>query len=456
MTLRARVLVVFALIAFVIATGGLFTAHIQRGHLVGAIDDRITRILDSPKFIEKRTVGKRAGKPAGAGLSDTYLGFIQSPGGELQTLSSPDDDPAFIPDITRLSDGSEPMTVRARTGTTSTARAALVTLGSGSMAIVAIPLTAADGATKQLRTTLLIVALGIFLALTLLAWWILRLGIRPMRELTAAAAEVSHGRSPDVSSVVEPSREAAALKSAINDLIAVSKSNESKMRQFVQDASHELRTPLTTLRGYASHASSDPRNVEVVTDSLSRIGEESIRMSRLVDDLLTLAKSDEPDQLITSEFVMSDLLSEIAADLRVVQPSRNIKVESTGASTVTADRSLVAQAILAIASNALRHTPVDSDVTITSEAVIDGLRVTIADRGPGINAEDLPRIFDRFYRGAGSRQGSGLGLAIFASIIERHGGTYGVESTTEGGSTFWFVLPNRARAEDEPNQSVSG
>ncbi len=456
MTLRSRVLVVFALIAFVIVMGGMFTAHIQRSHLVGAIDDRISRIVDSPKFIEKRAVGKRAGKPAGAGLSDTYLGFIQSPGEPLQTLSSPDDDPDFVPDIAQLSAGKKPITVRARSGSTSVARAALVGLGSNSMGVIAIPLTAANGATAQLRTTLLIVSAGILLALTLLAWWILRLGIRPMRELTAAAAEVSRGMSPDVSSVVEPSREAAALKSAINDLIAVSKSNESKMRQFVQDASHELRTPLTTLRGYASHASSDPRNVEVVNDSLTRISEESIRMSRLVDDLLTLAKSDESDQLITSEFVISDLLSEIAADLRVVQPSRNIKVESTGTSTVTADRSLIAQATLAIASNALRHTPVSSDVTITSESSPDGLRVNIADQGPGINPEDLPRIFDRFYRGAGARQGAGLGLAIFASIIERHGGTYGAESTPEGGSTFWFVLPNHVYAAGEPNQSVSG
>ncbi len=444
MSLRTRVLTVFVLIGIAIVFGAAFTAHSQRAHLVDAIDARIIRMAETPKFIDKRASTNRVGKPAGAGLSDTYLGITDSPGGELRTLSSPDDNADFIPDTQALEPGARPRTVNLLAGTGSSARAASVELESGSLGVIAIPLTAADVATRQLRTTLVIVVVGILLGLALLAWWILRLGIRPMRELTAAATEVSRGQSPDVSSVIEPSREASNLKSAVNDLISATRANEARMRQFVQDASHELRTPLTTLRGYASHASTDPRNIDIVTDALARINEESLRMSRLVDDLLTLARSDEPGVHSTADFDLARLVHDVAADLRVVQPDRRISVDAPETAQVSADKALVTQAILAITSNAIRHTPVDSALTLSLAISGDHATVTVVDEGPGIPSDEQPRLFDRFYRGASGKSGSGLGLAIFASIIEKHAGTYGVESSPERGSRFWFTIPTRA------------
>lgn len=441
MSLRTRVLLVFILIGMTIVIGSVFTAHMQREHLVDAIDDRIDRLTDAPRFIEKRASTGKIGKPAGAGLSDTYLGIIESPNTDLQTLSSPDDDPDFVPDESRLRAGDPPRTVDSSAGSTSRARAALVDLGSGSFGVVAIPLTAADVATRQLRTTLFVVVLAILVALALLAWWILRLGIRPMRELTAAATEVSRGLSPDVSTVAEPSREASDLKAAVNDLIAATRANEARMRQFVQDASHELRTPLTTLRGYASHASSNPDDAAVVGDALTRISEESLRMSRLVDDLFLLANSNEPSTLVVSEFDLAALVNDIATDLHVVQPSRKLTVRTEQSVVVAADRAQVTQAILAIASNAIRHTPPEATITMTVDELGDHARVSVRDEGPGISAEHQPKLFDRFYRGTTTRSGSGLGLAIFASIVEKHSGTYGVDSTPNAGSTFWFTIP---------------
>jgi two-component system OmpR family sensor kinase len=441
MSLRTRVLLVFLLIGLTIVSGAVLTAHVQRAHLVDQVDDRISRLADAPKFIEKRALANRIDKPAGAGLSDTYLGYIDTEGDPLQTLSTPDDNPEFVPDIRGLTPDQPPATVRTLAGKASPARATLVSLGSGAMGVVAISLEAADRATSQLRTTLVFVVLGILFALALLAWWILRLGIRPMRELTTAATEVARGHSPDVSSVDEPSREASELKAAVNDLISTAKSNEARMRQFVQDASHELRTPLTTLRGYASHASGDPQNTAVVADALTRIGEESMRMSRLVDDLLTLARSDERDQLITAEVDLTAVITDVAADLRVAQPDRELLVSAAESVLVAADRALITQAILALASNALRHTPTGATVTMTVTASTDEARVSVHDNGPGIDPEHQPHLFDRFYRGASTRPGTGLGLAIFASIIERHSGTYGVDSSPGAGTTFWFSVP---------------
>ena len=216
------------------------------------------------------------------------------------------------------------------------------------------------------------------------------------------------------------------------------------MRRFVADASHELRTPLTTLRGYASLLNSGNANEpEVLNDSLQRISEESLRMSRLVDDLLALTRSDEAGGIDVSRFDLAALVHDISADLRVVQPDRIINVSTPDHLDIDADRALIAQALLALTTNALRHTPSSASVSIVIRAHDESVRFEVTDTGQGIEPAHLPFLFDRFYRvsSSGSQAGSGLGLAIVASIIELHAGTLGVESTPGQGSTFWFEIP---------------
>lgn len=443
-TLRTRIIIGYAVIIIVLITGGVITAKTQRNHLFGAVDARIARVVESPRFIEKRIESGRLGKPAGAGLSDMYLGLMTADGGDLATLSAPDDDPTFKPDVSKLDTGGRPRTVRTEAGIGTRARAAMAELPDGAAAVVAISLASTDQSISRLNTTLLLVMLGVLLAITLLTAWILLLGIKPIRALTTAAGKVAEGESPDVSSVPTASREATDLKTAINALIAHAKDNENKMRRFVADASHELRTPLTTLRGYASLLSSGKVNEpEVLNDSLQRISEESLRMSRLVDDLLALTRSDDPGNIETSRFDLAGLVRDISADLRVVQSDRIINVDVPEHLDVVADRALVTQALLALTTNALRHTPTSASVSISIRTKDKAVRVEVADTGQGIDAAHLPFLFDRFYRVAssGSQAGSGLGLAIVASIIERHAGRLGVESTPNQGSTFWFEIP---------------
>lgn len=446
-SLRARILLAFSFIAVAVTIGAFVTEHVQRNHIIDAVDSRIDRVISSPKFIEKRIETGRLGKPAGAGLFDAYLGFLSGDDPELTTLSTPDDDPDYTPDLTGLNVGDEPRTTPSNAGTTSSARAALVDLGNGTTAVIAIPLTSADRAISRLRTTLGVVVFSILIPLLLLLWWILRLGIKPMRELTAAAAAVSKGDSPDVSTVVAPSREASELKDAVNHLIESTRANESEMRRFVADASHELRTPLTTLRGYAAHASSLQGDPTVVDEALSRISEESLRMSRLVDDLLTLARSDEAAHDVFVDFDVVALVQDLAADLRVVQQRRSIEVIAPEYVSLFADKGAITQALLALTGNVMRHTPEDSTLTVTVTADDSSATIKVSDSGPGIPEADRARIFDRFYRANTTTSGSGLGLAIFASIINRHRGKFGVESREGLGSTFWFTLP-RARTID--------
>ena len=443
-TLRTRIITGYVVIIVVLITGGIITAKTQRDHLFGAVDARIARVIDSPRFIEKRIESGRPGKPAGAGLSDMYLGLVAHDAGGLSTLSAPDDDPAFEPDVSKLQTDEKPRTVRTEAGIGTRARAAMAELPDGATAVVAISLASTDRSISRLNTTLLLVMLGVLLAITLLTAWILLLGIKPIRALTMAAGKVAEGESPDVSSVPTASREATDLKTAINALIAHAKDNEDKMRRFVADASHELRTPLTTLRGYASLLSSGNANEPgLLNDSLQRISEESLRMSRLVDDLLALTRSDDAGGIDVSRFDLAALVHDISADLRVVQPDRIINVSTPDHLDIDADRALIAQALLALTTNALRHTPSSASVSIVIRDHDESVRFEVTDTGQGIEPAHLPFLFDRFYRvsSSGSQAGSGLGLAIVASIIERHAGTLGVESTPGQGSTFWFEIP---------------
>ena len=443
-TLRTRIITGYVVIIVVLVTGGIITAKTQRDHLFGAIDTRIARIIDSPRFIEKRIESGRLGKPAGAGLSDMYLGLIDPDGGDLSTLSAPDDDPTFEPSLSELNSDGKPRTVGTEAGIGTWARAAMAELPDGATAVVAISLTSTNRSISRLNTTLLLVILGVLIAITLLTAWILLLGIKPIRALTTAAGKVALGESPDVSSVPTASREATDLKTAINALIAHAKDNEDKMRRFVADASHELRTPLTTLRGYASLLNSGNANEPGdFNDSLQRISEESLRMSRLVDDLLVLTRSDEAGGIDVSRFDLAALVHDISADLRVVQPDRIISVSTPDHLEIDADRALITQALLALTTNALRHTPSSALVSMTLRTHGDCVRFEVADTGQGIEPAHLPFLFDRFYRvsASGSQAGSGLGLAIVASIIERHAGRLGVESTPNHGSTFWFEIP---------------
>jgi two-component system, OmpR family, sensor kinase len=445
MRLRTRILCGYAFIVVVLIVGGFFTAHIQHRHLMDALDQRIERLVQAPKFIEKRTETNRLGKPAGAGLSDTYLGVVAPAGSSVRTLAAPDDDPSFVPDITNLNPGQSPKTVNAAAGSTERARASAIKLSNKSVGIVAIPLTSTDKALSRLNTTLLLVALITFVAISVLTCWILLLGIKPIRSLSAAAEQVSKGKSPDVSAVRTPSREASELQEAINALIVATKANEDAMRRFVADASHELRTPLTTLRGYASLLTgSNATDPVVLSDSLSRISEESLRMSRLVDDLFTLARSEEEAPLEISRFDLADLIRDLVSDLRVAQPARDISSTGPNNLELSADRLLITQAILALATNALRHTAGSASVAITHSRTSTGVRVEVSDTGQGIEAEHIPHLFDRFYRAntGGALAGSGLGLAIVASIVERHDGRVGVDSTVGIGSTFWIEIPD--------------
>lgn len=200
------------------------------------------------------------------------------------------------------------------------------------------------------------------------------------------------------------------------------------------------------MRGYAAlYEAGGFKSKEELDDAMRRMGDQAARMARIVDDLLLLARLNEHGAPTPEPVEIVPVLNDLASDITVVQPQRPVTVDVGEPVTVMIDRDHLTQAITALTTNALRYTDIGSEIILRAKVIDGRARVEVSDRGVGIAAADLPKLFDRFYRADSARSraagGNGLGLAIVASIISSNHGTYGVESVVGLGSTFWFELP---------------
>jgi signal transduction histidine kinase len=220
-------------------------------------------------------------------------------------------------------------------------------------------------------------------------------------------------------------------------------------QRLVADVSHELRTPLTTIQGNVDllrrGAADDP---STRTSTLRAIADETTRMRRLVNDLLLLAQADSGLKLYQRPVEMDTLLLEVYRQAQVMAQGITVRLGAEDQALVLGDADRLRQLLLNLVDNALKHTPAGSgEVTLTLRRAGGWVRVSVEDNGAGISAEDLPHIFQRFYRADPSRSrpgGSGLGLAIARWIAEAHGGRIEVESQVGKGSTFTLWLPELA------------
>jgi len=217
-------------------------------------------------------------------------------------------------------------------------------------------------------------------------------------------------------------------------------------RDFVANASHELRTPLTALAIMVENllrGALDER--EVAVDFLRRMAGEIDRLTKMVLELLLLSRLEsDREQLMKSQFKLSELITEVVKDLEGLLGGKQQRVLHTmGATLVHADRAKLKQVFINLLDNAIKFSPQGSCITVEVQAAATTVRVAVRDEGPGIPAEHLPRVYERFFKGSAARGGgTGLGLAIVKHIIEAHDGSVAVESKTGGGATFSFVLPN--------------
>jgi len=233
--------------------------------------------------------------------------------------------------------------------------------------------------------------------------------------------------------------EVAQLAQTFNEMLDRVEAGFGAQRRFLDDASHELKTPITIVRGHLELLSDDP---EERRETVALLTDELDRMSRIVNDLLLLAKAEQPDfvrlESVDVEALTADLHAKVAA-----LDGREWRLESTGSGNILADRQRLTQAVVQLAENAVKHTE-EGDLIGIGTLVADGdAHLWVRDSGSGIPSEEQDEIFDRFARGSGGRrlEGAGLGLSIVQAIARAHGGRVELHSRTGQGATFTLVLP---------------
>jgi two-component system, OmpR family, sensor kinase len=225
------------------------------------------------------------------------------------------------------------------------------------------------------------------------------------------------------------------------------RSSEDRLRRFLSDASHELRTPLTSIRGYAELLRKDAlEDDEARERALARIESESARMGMLVEDLLVLARMGESPIPETLPVDLSAIVTDAVEDARALDPSRRITLTVADHAIIEADQKRIEQLIHNLLQNAMVHTPAGTAVDVVVERSGSQTILRVRDQGPGLDADQARRVFDRFYRGApsGPESGSGLGLFIVATVAKSLGGHVSVDTAPGKGASFIVVLPDLA------------
>jgi two-component system, OmpR family, sensor histidine kinase MprB len=317
-------------------------------------------------------------------------------------------------------------------------------LGNGEAVQVARSLDEVDATLGKLGVLLAAVALaGVALA-AVLGRAISRTAIRPVARLTAAAEHV--GRTGDLSSRIEVAREdeIGRLAASFNEMLAELEVAVSAQRQLVADASHELRTPLTSLRTNIETLAR-PNGLphgdrhQLLADVVAQLGE----LSTLVANLVDLARDEQPEA-VREDIRLDELVADAVASARRHAPDRRFltRLEPCLVHGV-AER--LDRAVANLLDNAAKWSPAGGEIEV---GVSSAGEVTVRDHGPGIDPDDLPRVFDRFYRAASVRSmaGSGLGLAIVRQVADDHGGTVSASSAPGGGTLLRLRIPALAAA----------
>lgn len=286
---------------------------------------------------------------------------------------------------------------------------------------------------------------AVLAALVALGLWVVRLGLRPLREIELTAAAITAGDLSQRVDHPDESTEVGRVGSALNTMLDRIEMSDRRLRRFIADASHELRTPLAAVRAYAElfgrGAAARPADLE---RSMSGITRETERMSLLVDDLLLLARLDEGRPLERKPVDLAALVGEAVDAARVVEPDRPIEL-SVEPTTVTGDATRLRQVLDNLLANARAHTAARTPISVDLRHVDGQSELSVADHGPGLTEGQAVRVFERFYRADSSRArasgGVGLGLSIVAAVAEAHGGTAEARPTPGGGATFVITLP---------------
>lgn len=346
----------------------------------------------------------------------------------------------------------------------------------GTIVVTGLSRAEIRGTLGDLFTVIALATLGGLLLLALTTALTISMGLRPLRAVAATATRVA-GQPLDRGEVsitervpeyeADPRTEVGRVGIALNTLLdhvdtslAARQQNEDRMRRFVADASHELRTPLASIRGYselslrALSQSQGPDTVADTTSALERIQAQSLRMTRLVEDLLLLARLDEGQELVRGSVDLTQLAVEALSDAQPTALDHDWELDVPEQPILlSGDAGRLHQVLANLLANARTHTPAGTTITLSLTAEPTEAVLRVHDDGPGIDPEVREELFARFARGDTSRArqtgGTGLGLAIAKAIVDGHGGSIEVTSAP-GDTTFTVRLPVTAPAAPPP------
>jgi two-component system, OmpR family, sensor kinase len=472
-SLRRRLIfeqiVLLAMVCVIIV---LATEVALRAFLVGQLDDRLIAARDR--------AGGPGGPPPGAQLFDTRG---QGPG----TLNAMINTNGQVRVAARLSStgGTEDLPVTGYAtlldlptdshiyvrdlGTFGEYRLVAKTVPSGDVIITGLPMSEVNDILLSAGLIMGGVALIGLLAAAGAGAFIVRRALYPLQRVAATASKVAElpldqGEVELAERVpkryTDPNTEVGQVGLALNsmlgnvhDALVARHESETRVRQFVADASHELRTPLAAVRGYAELIRRREDHVAPeAAHALHRIESEAARMTTLVEDLLLLARLDSGRPLEYSTVDLSRLVLDVASDARIAGQEHRWQLDvPPDPVTVPGDNARLHQVLANLLSNARTHTPPGTTVTVGLSIRHGYALLSVTDNGPGVPANLLPEVFERFARGDSSRSraagSTGLGLAIVSAVVQAHDGSVGVESRP-GRTQFTVRLPRTARAQD--------
>jgi two-component system sensor histidine kinase TctE len=331
------------------------------------------------------------------------------------------------------------------------------TFGAGRQAYRSVSYVLADGAAVQIavpaarflrtiwraRVVIAVVSAALLVALAILAWGITT---RATGELARVADELETMEAGSLGRRLAPRRttEVDRLARVIDRLHTRLEAVMGHLRRFTADAAHELRTPIAALRAHLEVALARADSPAALRDGLLDALEQTERLERLAEDLLTLSAVEaNAEGLPETRVALSELAREVAESLEPVaqEQGRPFRCRAERAVLVRGSPQLLKRVLVNLIDNAFRHTPPGAPVSL-SVAELDGAaRIEVADRGPGIPSAELPAVFERFRRGRDANGGTGLGLALCREIVTRHHGEITVHSGNGAGTTVTVTLP---------------
>jgi two-component system, OmpR family, sensor kinase len=463
-SLRARlVALAVVLVAFAVTAVGAATYVALRNYLYDQLDGRLQQTAsDVQGYLIRQTAGLPTGAPPRVDREASAALVVN---GTAQPASLGRSNDAGLP-LTNATasivvSAGKPVTVATTNGVAVRAIAFAVS-NSSDRVIVALPTDEVSRTLGRIIGMELVIGAAVVVATGIIGTIGVRLGLRPLDRVTRTARTVAAELGPDGSGLENRVPGAAAgtevgqLAEAVNTMLdAVEQEytaryeSEQRLRRFLADASHELRTPLTSLRGYAElvrmRGGLDPE----ASDSLRRIEAEGTRMSGLVEDLLTLARSDRGTIAERVPVDVAEVVDDAVAGLRAAYPHRQVAVTHRGPLVVLGDRNQLLQVVTNILTNAAVHATAPAPITVTAGQEGNEVEVRVVDAGPGLPPEQAAQVFDRFWRADAARTrargGSGLGMSIVAALVADHGGRVDFESAVEHGTTVTVRLPAAPR-----------